>query len=404
MKKIIICLMLCSTICFYGLMISASATTPSDVMETKAESTVSDNTTFKGEEIKLSIEKAVSLMKTKGYLAQTAEINKKSDEAVAEGYGESASKIDHYLDIIDNLPLNAAYELQEKGVTQTNYDMLSIQRDFARANINGNYEADMNSIEQKTVQLYYAVIAAQENVRVCSENLTVQNTLFKNVQQKNYNGKATKLEVNSQQSVVASAEQSLREASNQLSKAKMQFNMLLGYDVMQNVNYTDSLTLLKMPEIELTKAIETAIKNRLDYKRLQMTYKMYSIYRNNMRAQYGSTNSKYLSAEATLLMIKLNLDNMPKNIEIEIRGLYNDLHTYYEAIQSTKSTLALAEEALRVKKLLYESGLTTLTEVEKAQLSVYQTNQLLISKISAFDLATYDWKFATGVGTKRIVF
>jgi outer membrane protein TolC len=103
-------------------------------------------------------------------------------------------------------------------------------------------------------------------------------------------------------------------------------------------------------------------------------------------------------------MIKLNIDNMPQNIEIEIRGLYNDLQTTYQAIQSAKSTLALAEEALRVKKLLYDSGLTTLADVQKAQVTVYQTNQLLTSKISAFDIATYEWNYATGVGTKRIEF
>jgi len=131
---------------------------------------------------------------------------------------------------------------------------------------------------------------------------------------------------------------------------------------------------------------------------------MYTIYRNSMRAQYGSENSKVLSAEATLLMIKLNIDNMPKNIEMEIRSLYNDLQTNYQAIQSAKSTLELAEEALRVKKLLYDSGLTTLADVQKAQITVYQTNQLLTSKISAFDLATYEWNYATGVGTKRIEF
>lgn len=363
----------------------------------------SNSVAFTGEKVKLSLEEAVKKMKSTGYLAQMAEINKKSDQSVAKGYSESASKIKHYLKFIDNLPLKVAYEIQEEGVSQPNYDMLKIQRDFARANINSNYEADMNSIEQKTVQLYYGVIQAEDNVRVCTENLAVQNAILKNVEQKYLSGKATKLEVTSQQKEVLSSQQSLKEASDQLSKAKMQFNMLLGYDIMQDVNYTDSLTLLDMPEIDLKMAIKKAQEERLDYKRLQMTNKMYTIYRNNMRAQYADT-SKALSAEATLLMIKLNVENMPKNIEMEIRGLYNDLKTNYQAIETAKTTLALAEEALRVKTLLYDSGLTTLAEVQKAQITVYQTNQLLTAKISAFDLATYEWKYATGVGTQRIEF
>ena len=103
-------------------------------------------------------------------------------------------------------------------------------------------------------------------------------------------------------------------------------------------------------------------------------------------------------------MIQLNVNNMPKNIEAEIRGLYNSLQTNYQAIESAKSTLELAKEAVKVKQLLYESGLATFAEVQKAQLTVYQTNQLLTAKITAFDLATYDWKYATGVGAKRIEF
>lgn len=359
---------------------------------------------FSGEAIPRSLKEAVNTMKTTGYLAQMAEINKKKDEAVAKGYSDSVSKIGNYLDLIDNLPISAAYKLQEEGVTQTNYDMLNIQRDFAKANINNNYEADMNSIEQKTVQLYYGVIQAEDNARVCNENLAVQNTLLRNVQQKCASGKATKLEVSSQQSAVISAEQSVKEAMEKLTKAKMQFNILLGYDVMQNIKYTDSLALLDMPKIDLTKAIEGAVENRLDYKRLQMTNKMYTIYCNNIKAQKGDDHSEYLSAEATLLMIKLNMNNMPKDIEAQLRGLYNNLQTNYQAAEGAKSTLALAEEALKVKQLLYESGLATFADVQKAQLTVYQTNQLLIAKIMAFDLSTYEWKYATGVGTKRIEF
>ena len=365
---------------------------------------ISNSNEFAGAVIQLSLKDAVAKMKNTGYLAQMAEINKKSDEAVAKGYSESTSKMSDYLKMMDNLPLDAAYKLQEEGVTETNRDMLKIQRDFAKANINYNYEADMNSIEQKTVQLYYGVIQAEDNLRVCNENLAVQKSLLSYVKQKNNNGKATKLEVSSQQSIVISAEQSVKEAMETLKKAKMQFNILLGYDVMHNTEYPEGLVLLELPKIDLTEAINTAVENRLDYKRLQMTEKMYTIYCNNKRAQNGSDSSEALSAQATLLMIQLNVNNMPKNIEAEIRGLYDNLQTNYQAIEAAKSTLALAEEAVKTKQLLYESGLTTFSEVQKAQLTVYQTHQLLTAKIATFDLTIYEWKFATGVGTKRIAF
>jgi len=371
---------------------------------TNTGTSISKTNVFAGEAKQLSLKEAVNTMKTTGYLAQMAEINKKSDEAVAIGYSQSSSKMSHYLELMDNLPLSAAYKLEESGVSQSNHDMLKIQRDFAKANINNNYEADMNSIEQKTVQIYYAVIQAEDNVRVCNENLAVQTALLRNVQQKYSNGRATKLEVSSQQSAVISAEQSVKEAMDQLTKAKMQFNILLGYDVMQNIKYTDGLVLLDMPEIDLTKAMKTAVEKRLDYKRLQMTNEMYTTYCNHIRIEKGRDSSEYLSAQATLLMIQLNVNNMPKNIEAEIRGLYNNLQTNQQAIESAKSTLALAEEALKVKQLLYESGLTTFSDVQKAQLTVYQTNQLLTAKKTAFDLTTYEWNYATGVGAKRIEF
>ena len=152
---------------------------------------------FAQDAAELSLEKAVEIMQTEGLQAESAQLARESDKAIAQGYKETAKTISDSLDIADLLPLDQQYQLQESGVTKSNLKITQLQRDFVKENIDNNYQADMNKIEQTTEQLYFGLLQAQENVKVCEETLiSEENTL--NLLKKKYElGAASKLEVQS---------------------------------------------------------------------------------------------------------------------------------------------------------------------------------------------------------------
>ena len=56
-------------------------------------------------------------MQTEGLQAESAQLARESDKAIAQGYKETAKTISDSLDIADLLPLDQQYQLQESSVT-----------------------------------------------------------------------------------------------------------------------------------------------------------------------------------------------------------------------------------------------------------------------------------------------
>ena len=109
---------------------------------------------FEGEEIRLSVEDVVQKMTTEGTAAETVRLNKLSDEAIANGYKENYDTLKAMQDYINSLPYNmviaAGMVGQGTGVEAT---IVKMTRDFAKANLETNHEADLNKLEMSIYQL-----------------------------------------------------------------------------------------------------------------------------------------------------------------------------------------------------------------------------------------------------------
>ena len=379
-----------------------------------------------GEEVELSIADAVKIMQEDGYMAEMADLNNQSDKAIANGYAKTEKDLEDGLAMLQQLlttesALKAQIEaadpsadttalaaqlktvqdtiatMEKSGVTKANEKMVSLQREFAKAHVDDNHEADMNNIEYQTVSLYYGVLQAEENLKVCEENLELQRKILKNTELKYSVGTATILEVKAQQASVTAAEQDVNIAKSGAEKAKMNFNMLLGFDIDTNLVLTDALTPKGKPEIDLDKAVKDALKNRLSVAQLEYACEIQKI----ALGQVSGTAS-YGQQRAALKITELAYDNMPNTMAIEIRSAYIDLNDKYNTVLESQETVAMAKESLRVAELMYEVGMNTSADVQKAQVTANQANQLLMASISDYNLACYAFDYMTGVGKDRI--
>ncbi|WP_206460033.1 TolC family protein [Anaerovorax sp. IOR16] len=366
-----------------------------------AETTIAETKTsvdFTGVSIKLSLKDAIKRMQTQGIDAEAAELNKKADQAIAAGYSESARRLYKELQKSDGL----SEIIRSSGESVIQQKVSKLTRDFAQANVENNYKADMNRIESDTINLYYNILQAQDSLKAAEDHFKTQKTILNNVQKKFDLGVAAKIDLQSAKTGLATAETGVLEAKIALDNLKMAFNIRLGYPLMQSIAFTDRLETLEMPSVTLDKAIANAKANRMEIKRAKLDVETKAILLDHLQYTVSKTSSTYLNEKVSYMRYEQNLKNQPLEIEKEIRKKYMELQEAKAQLQTEKDTAALAKEKYRLAMISYDAGLKTLTDVQSEEISKFEAEMNLAKAIANYDLAVYAYQYAQGVGTERI--
>lgn len=361
---------------------------------------------FTGTPLVLSLEEAVTKMQTESVQAETAQLNKKGDQAKAQGYGDSASAMREALNKLDNpfTPLGTLYTYQEQGVTETNEEILKLQRDFAKAHIEDNYQTELNSIRLSTIQTYYGLLQANDALRIQEENLAVQKDLLKQTQMKYDLGTVSKIDLLTAKNAVITAESDVISAKNMVAQAKMGVNMLLEQPLMQELQLTTRYEALALPTITLTEAINSAMDQRNELVAAEFSEKVMRVNFTSIRYRYGTQSTKYKEAEVQMKQVEQLCAMMPKNVEMDIRTRYADVHAKHQAVQAAQNTLDFAKEGFRISQITYNAGMNTISDVHQAQVGVLGAELGLSSAIASYNQAVYEFEVAVGAGTERISF
>ena len=357
---------------------------------------------FVGDPIDLSLVKAVEIMQTTGSRAEAAALNKAADEAVARGYKESAKSISDFLNAIKGASISVSSAAEESGMTETNEKIMRMRRDFAKEQVASNYQAELNEIEAMTVQVYYGVLQAQENLKISKDNLQNQKAIYDNTMKKYKLGMVARIDTLTAETQVLSAEDQAAAAETALKNARMNFNLLLGYDLMQNVVLTDGLKMAEEPKGSLTGFIESAVKNRNEIKGAAFGAEIQEILLTSLKYRYPSSSSTYLNQETATLLARKAAQDAPVQIEMDIRARYMDMADKKRAVKVAEASLANAKEGYRLATISYNAGMNTLTDVQKAQIASYQAALGVAAAITDYDLAVYGLIHATGAGTVRL--
>ncbi|MDI9493351.1 MAG: TolC family protein [Bacillota bacterium] len=390
------------------LLLVALVVLSSVVMAVGTERNIVPDMNFTGDAIHLSLDEAIEIMQTKGSRAEAAALNKASDEAIAKGHKESAETISEYLRNLeqaiayDKVTISEIAAAEAGGATKTNEKIMKLRRDFAKEQVEANYQAELNEIEAMTIQVYYGVLQAEENLRVAKENLTNQKTIYDNTIKKYQQGTVAKVDTLTAEIQVLQAEQQVALAETALKNAKMNFNLLLGYDLMQEVVLTDKLVMVDEPEGTLVEFIESALDNRNEIKGAALGAQVQEILFTGLEYRYPKTSSTYLKQEVATLQARKAAADVPVQIEMDIRVRYMDLADKKRAVEVAEAYLANAKEGCRLALISYDVGMNTLTDVHEAQIASYQAALGLAKAITDYDLAVYEFKHAIGVGTTRI--
>lgn len=360
---------------------------------------------FNGEPISLDLQAVVTHMLTTGTAIELAEINKKSDYAISRGYSESYTTVQDTLDFLSRIGLASASALGMSGsVSGIDGKVAKLTRDFARDNLESNYQAELNTIEKSAVELYYNTLSAQEYYEVEKESLAAKKMTLSNVQKKYNLGAAARIDLMTAQNAVTEAESALLKAQTNYNAAKMNFNIKMGYPIMQEILLTEKLQASTIPAVNLNMAVASAFEKRNEVHSADFAFNLQKTIFENSKLTMGSSSSAYKKGEVAYLNAKRQADQIRPLMQMDVLVKYMGLIQKKMAATAADSTVALAKEAYRIAQLTYNAGMSTLADLEDSEVRYSQSKLGRISATTDLALAVYDFEYATGEGTFRVAF
>jgi outer membrane protein TolC len=282
-------------------------------------------------------------------------------------------------------------------VNSSDAKLIELARAYMTEQAEVGFEIAMNQLEYNTINTYYKLLLAQENLRISQENLQIQNDIMANTNKKFELGVASRMDTMSAQSGVEDARISARAAETALKNARMGLNLQLNFPIMQSVELTDQLIQSSAPAVSLAQAVKDAIANRNDLREAEFNLDSAELTLQGM-AFNSNTTAKYLNAQLDVTRKTLVRDSKISGIEMEIRNKYMELQDLSAEIATAEQKVSDAKEGYRLAILAYDAGMRTLVEVQTAQLASFGAQLALSSKITDYDLTVFDFSYAMGYG------
>ena len=355
---------------------------------------ISESMDFNGPTLKLSLKDAINTMQTTGPGFEAAVLTRDIIAASAK----SSSETWELMKDGDALIRTGVITRGAMATKSKDGKVLDISRIHLAKQAPIQYEIALNNLEASTIKTYFGTLQAAENYRIAKESLAIKTTLLSDVKRKYSLGVAAKIDVATATNDVLGAQVAVNQGLSIYNKARMAFNMQLGYPLMQDVALTDSLKESIMKPISLADAIRSALLNRNDINLAKYNLDVAKIDFSSVGA-YPRSSATYLDAQNGLQGKQMAYDNTFTSIEMEIRGKYMDIMDLKAEIASSKSTVKNAEEGVRISKLSYNAGMNTLTDVNTAERNYYLAQLGLSKAITDYNLAIYDFNFSIGKGT-----
>ncbi len=369
--------------------------------------------------INVSLSDAKAMM-MEGVQGETLEIGKLGDQAAAASATEGLAGIKDALNGISQM-YQAATALSLAGnyvsaaaITET-ADTLRYQvsysskvdaeklKRYAKSIVEPNDKARHNALDLQSIEMYYNVKAAEEGLATVRESYDLAQTIYNQTQKKYKLGTVSKVDLLNAELDLAEAKDKLTSTENGVKSARMGFNILFGYDLMQEVNLTDSIAVPTLPAISVEDAVKSALENRNEIR--EADYMLGNIESDFAAVSaYPRSSATYIKGKIQYLGAKASCDMVPITVEQDIRTQYDNMHQLYDALQTSAKNVANAKETLRLTQLQYNSALVTYNTVQQVRM-LYES--ALLGEASAklnYALAVEKFNMSIDVGVNTAGF
>lgn len=297
-----------------------------------------------------------------------------------------------------------------------------------------NYQQSLNNLKHQVTVSFYNVLLAQEMVKLTEESYNQMAKHVEQVEKMYKNGLATNFDLLRTKVQLANFEPQKIRAKNGLELAKDSFLLLLNLETNTPFELNGQLQYQPL-DMDLDKAIETALQKRPEIYSLQETKKIaqlnYSLVSASNKpaiiASYNyvyqrpyrwrdvwgedwniaislswpifnglSTRGKVLEAKAQIEELEKVDEQLKDSIKIEVKNAYLRCEQETINIKSQQENVKQAQEALKIAQEQYQMGLITNLEYMDTQLSLEQARINYLQALSNYLTAHSEFILAIG--------
>lgn len=359
---------------------------------TAAESSIVDSMDFQGDSIGLSLDEAIEVMLESNPTLEKSKLDLEQAQVDYDKYEKDYRRVKRVFGSEDKDSLKYLQSVK----------LLEISGEYAMASARRNYDATLENLKADMEQAYYRLLQAERMTGINKANVETTKDLHEKTKKKFELGLVAKQEVINSELSLIRAENDYNSSQNNLKNAKMLLNTRLGYDIMKEVNLTEELSYREFEVQSIAEAISKALENRNEIKFAEFNYNIQKTNMDIAEKIYSDFMFDYRSQKLDLEKATRDLEDIKKNIEMEVRSNYLDVLQKQEEIKAGEKSVELAKEALRLSQLSYDVGMSVMTDIQRAQTALLQSELGLSQAVLDYNLCVLKFEDAIGVGRTSI--
>lgn len=123
-------------------------------------------------------------------------------------------------------------------------------------------ETTKEALKAGVEEAYFGILQAKENVRIQKESMNLKEALLKQTKQKFELGMVAKNAILKAETDYLQAENDFNKGVDTFKTAKMSLNVLLGYEVLENISLTETLEAMAFEKVNIDGALESALEKK----------------------------------------------------------------------------------------------------------------------------------------------
>ena len=257
----------------------------------------------------------------------------------------------------------------------------------------------------RVVEAYYAVLLAQKELQVAEASLKTAEAVEERGRARVASGITVEADLLTAQTQTAVRRQDVIRARNGLALARAALALAAGLSADSPIEPTDALAERTLDKSTMAELEERALAHRLDLQRVQTEQEAQQTNLSAAKAAYGprvnvfgswqtdspspgwnggnnwmggvevqfdifdggARRARIAREKATADRVAAMRDGLRDRIRLEVRSAWYDLDTARQQVEVSRAAIAQAGESLRINQDRYESGLSTVTELLRAE-------------------------------------
>ncbi|MFM9277086.1 TolC family protein [Paenibacillus jiagnxiensis] len=347
----------------------ASVTSATSASVADASSAVSAaEATYTGGSI-LTLEEAIELGIENSYSLQQA----------LNTYKRNGISLENAADKLEYIPADGSGNSEAvsawKSYTQSNMSYIAASK---------NINTVKQQIAYSTVQTYYKVLSAESSVEEAEESLEIALSEEQAAAAKAEKGKISVSDHKSAIQTRVEAEQALATAQSALAQERESLNHAIGAGKDTVYNLKDHPMYTPLQKLELEAYTQKIISEDP------------TIWEKEQNVESSKLDLKFFSynSDGDLELTEMSVDEAnqaltqsKKELAESISSTYYNLQNLHDQYEQQQTTLATAQDALKLAEKKYARGLITKLEVKKAEQSVNQAQRKLEDMVLQIDEA-----------------